>query len=269
MKKVLFITALLFSGGIFAQDFQGVATFKSHRKLDDFKIEGDGSQNDALQKQIQEQLIKQFQKEYILKFTKNASTYKQLEKLRSPQPQTSGFNITIDEGSDLLYKNIKEKRYSNQTDIMGKPFLIKDELQPKEWVLGKDKKFIGEYECYKATYTDEYTMQTVNDGAIKEVKKKRFVTAWYTPQIPISNGPAAYEGLPGLILEINDGQLTLVCSKIVMNPKEAIELKEPTKGKIVTAKKFKEIMDKKNKEIMERMGRRSTDGPHQVMIIGG
>ncbi|MFD0964832.1 GLPGLI family protein [Pseudofulvibacter geojedonensis] len=268
MKKVLFIAVLLLSGVILAQDFQGIATYKSHRKLDDFKVDGDGPQNDALQKQIEEQLKKQFQREYTLKFTKEASMYQQVEKLSAPQPQTSGINITIDESSNLLFKNIKEKRYSNQTDIMGKQFLIKDELQPRDWVLGKEKKFIGEYECYKATYEDEYTMQTVNDGEITEVKKKRLVTAWYTPQIPISNGPAEYEGLPGLILEINDGQLTLICSKIVINPKEAIDLKEPTKGKVVTEEKFSEIMEKKNKEMMERMRGRNRDGEQRVMIIG-
>ena len=28
------------------------------------------------------------------------------------------------------------------------------------------------------------------------------ITAWYTPQIPVSHGPAEYGGLPGLILEL-------------------------------------------------------------------
>jgi GLPGLI family protein len=27
-------------------------------------------------------------------------------------------------------------------------------------------------------------------------------TAWYTPQIPVSNGPRNYHGLPGLIMEV-------------------------------------------------------------------
>ena len=36
-----------------------------------------------------------------------------------------------------------------------------------------------------------------------EVPKTIEVTAWYTPEIPINQGPADYWGLPGLILEVN------------------------------------------------------------------
>lgn len=268
MKTLVTLVSILCTTFLFAQDFQGIATYKSHRKFD-MKIGGDGAQNEAMQKQIQEQLSKQMQREYTLAFTREASVYKQVEKLAAPAPHQSGFSIQIDEGSDLLYKNIKENRFSNQTDIMGKQFLINDVIQKRDWTLVKEKKFIGEYECYKATYKDDYTMQTIEDGEILEVKKDRLVTAWYTPQIPISNGPAEYEGLPGLILEINDGQLTLICSKIVMNPKEAVIIEEPKKGKVVTEAKFEAIMEKKSKEMMEQMKGRNRDGEQRVMIIGG
>ncbi|WP_240614833.1 GLPGLI family protein [Polaribacter filamentus] len=74
---------------------------------------------------------------------------------------------------------------------------------------------MGTYTCYKATYTKEIentTMSIVN-GETKEVKNKETIvtTAWYTTQIAISNGPKDYQGLPGLILEINDGKNTIVC----------------------------------------------------------
>lgn len=268
MNKIVLLTVLLLSGIALAQDFQGVATYKSHRK---FEIPvREGEENSAMRKQIEEQLKKQFQQEYTLEFTREESIYKQVEKLSTPQPQmSSGITIEINDGSDVLYKNIKEQRYSNQTDIMGKQFLIKDAIESRDWTLEKDKKFIGEYECYKATYKTEYTTQTVENGEVTEVTKERVVTAWYTPQIPISNGPAEYEGLPGLILEINDGQLTLVCSKIVMNPKEPVSIEEPSKGKVVTETKFEAIMDKKNKEMMERMRGRGSDGEERIMIIGG
>lgn len=267
MKTLVTLVSILCTTLLFCQDFQGVATYKLHRKFD-MKMGGEG-ENVELQKQIQAQLSKQMQREYTLSFTREESLYKQEEKLSVPSPQQSGFKIEINDGSDLLYKNIKENRYSNQTDIMGKQFLIKDAIQKQKWELGKEKKFIGEYECYKATYKDEYTMQTIEEGEIIEVKKDRLVTAWYTPQIPISNGPAEYEGLPGLILEINDGQLTLICSKIVMNPKETITITEPKKGKVVTEEKFGAIMEKKNKEMMERVKGRNSDGEQRIMVIGG
>ena len=78
------------------------------------------------------------------------------------------------------------------------------------------------------------------------------VTAWYTPQIPVSSGPRSYHGLPGLILEINDGSETMICSKIVLNPKDKLSISEPSKGKKVNQKEFYEIMEKKMKEMNDR-----------------
>ena len=144
--------------------------------------------------------------------------------------------------SDILYKNILEKRMANKTELMGKVFLIKDNLVAYDWELTGETKNIGNYTCYKAVYEIEEEDIQINmiDGEVKEEKviKKRTTVAWYTPDVPISNGPRDYGGLPGLILEVNDGDLTIVCSEIVLNPKEVKEIKEPIKGKIVTSKKF-------------------------------
>ena len=107
---------------------------------------------------------------------------------------------------------------------------------------------------------------------MEETKKERITTAWYTPQIPVNNGPQDFEGLPGLILEINDGSLTLVCTKIVINPKDKTDIVEPSKGKEVTSKEFQAIMDKKNKEMMDDMkarNRGNSNSSSRVMIIGG
>ena len=161
-------------------------------------------------------------------------------------------------GADVLYKNTKENRYADIKDTMGKIFLVKDNIETIEWKLESETKFIGEYQCFKATYTKmvEKPRAIVDFDSEKEEKKpemeERIVTAWYTPQIPVNNGPAKYQGLPGLILEIHDGKLTIVCSKIVINPEDKIKIEEPTKGKEVSQEEYEEIMEKKAKEMMER-----------------
>lgn len=261
---------LLFTASSIAQNFQGVATYKSHRKVD-LKMD-DEDVNSEMQKQIQEQLKKQFQQEYTLKFNKYESVYKQNEKLDAPSLPSSGITIKVSQGSDIMYKNIKENRYTNKTEIYGKLFLVKDTLSNRSWELVNETKNIGEYTCYKATFDDEYETQSINDkGEIEIVTKQRTTVAWYTPQVSVNNGPADYYGLPGLILEINDGELTLICSKIVLNPKASFEIIEPKKGKEVTQKAFDEIMDKKSKEMMEQFqSRRGSDDGERVMIrIGG
>ena len=68
-----------------------------------------------------------------------------------------------------------------------------------------------------------------------EVPKEIEITAWYTPQIPINQGPGEYWGLPGLILEINADRTTILCSKIIMNPSEN---KNSFKGKSSNTKRI-------------------------------
>ena len=63
---------------------------------------------------------------------------------------------------------------------------------------------------------------------------------------------SAFWGLPGLILEIQDGDQTIVCSEIVLNPKEKIEIKEPKKGKKVSQEEYEKIMKKHSEDMMER-----------------
>ncbi len=269
--KTFLVILVLTGSAIHAQKFQGVATYKSHRKMD---VKMGDQMNAEQQKMIQAQLQKQFQKEYTLTFNAYESIYKQEEKLDAPQPVSSGIQIKVVQGSDIMYKNIKEHRYSNKSEIYGKIFLVKDSLRTRKWEMVDETKNIGEYTCYKAVIKGEYTTKTINDkGEIEEVTKPRTTTVWYTPQIPISNGPADYFGLPGLILEVNDGQQTLICSKIVLNPKESIEINEPKKGKEVTQKEFDTIQQKKADEMMEQF-RSSSRGRHndgsRVMIqVGG
>ena len=88
-----------------------------------------------------------------------------------------------------------------------------------------------------------------------ETPEVEFITAWYTLDIPVSNGPADYWGLPGLILEVSQGDTTMLCTKIVMNPKDAVEIKSPTKGKVVTQSEFDDIFEEKMMEMRERYGR--------------
>ncbi len=269
VKNAIIVSiVMLITATLLAQDFQGIATYKSHRKID-LKM-NDGNLNSDMQKQVQEQLRKQFQREYTLTFSKDESIYMKEEKLEAPAPSAGGIEIQISDGSDIMYKNVKENRYTNKTEIFGKMFLIKDSLTNRNWKLGKETKNIGEYTCFKATFKEDITTQTISDkNEIETVENERITTAWYTPQIPVNNGPADFFGLPGLILEINDGDLTLVCSKIVLNPSEKVKMVEPTKGKVVTQKKFDEIMDKKSKEIMERFQSRKDDGEHVMIKIGG
>jgi len=275
LTKFLVVLALLITAKFSAQDFQGVATYKTKRQVD---VKLDSTKMDSeMQKRIMDMMKKQFEKTYKLTFNKEESIYKEEEKLDKPQLASGGMMMVMVNtgGSDVLYKNTKEERFSNQNDLFGKIFLIQDQLKKQEWQLGSETKNIGEYTCYNATMKREIEVSSsfTENGEVKEdtvpEKKEITITAWYTPQIPVNNGPESYWGLPGLILEINDESQTIICSRIVMNPKDKMVIKEPEKGKQVTQEEFDRIMEKKMKEMNDRYQRSDGHGENFSIRIKG
>ncbi|AXT19012.1 GLPGLI family protein [Flavobacteriaceae bacterium AU392] len=292
IKLLTFAIVLMVTEAYAIQDFQGVATYKTLTKLDIDEDQLKGSGGSGLSADMQEKIMaalkKGSQQTYTLEFDKTQSIYKKEEKLAAPQPNSGNFNIAINFSGgigDVLYKNTKENRYTSANESYSKLFLVKDKLQEHDWKLEKETKNIGEYTCFKATKTftrtvnvSSFTSFSTNDKNKEEKENKEpetreeevTITAWYTPQIPVSTGPNIYHGLPGLILEINDGRTTTICSKIVLNPKNKIEIKEPKKGKKVSQAEFDKIMEKKRKEQEEQFRSRSRDGVvREVIRIGG
>lgn len=278
MKTKIFIMLLFLSVSVSAQEFFGKATYKTSRKTN-FKMDSTmTATNPELEDQIKAQMRKMFQKTFTLNFTKSESTYKENAKLNAPQPNVGGNGVMVMSfggggGNDLIYKNVTENKVANKVDLMGKVFLVKDELVKYDWKLTGEKKNIGNYTCYKATYEREVEnieMKMVN-GEAKEVEKKemRTTVAWYTTDVPVSNGPDNYWGLPGLILEIQDGDQLIVCTEIVINPSDRKEIEAPTKGKVVSREQFEKISRKKSKEMMERFRSRRGDGNGMQIRIGG
>ncbi|WP_026775432.1 GLPGLI family protein [Polaribacter sp. Hel_I_88] len=262
MKTIITIIALVFITALNAQNFTGKAIYKTSKKSDVKFGEGQEGITDKMREEFQKRLQKMNQKTFILNFDKNTSIYKEEEKLEAPKTKVGSAGIKMislggSGSADIYYKNIKQKKFANKTEIMGKAFLVKDKLKEYDWELSSETKNIGQYTCYKATHTKEVENKTISmvNGKTKEniTKETVVTTAWYTTQVAISNGPADYQGLPGLILEINDGKNMIVCTEIILNPENATEIKEPTKGKVVSLKKYKKIQKEKSDELMEKM----------------
>lgn len=264
MKTIITALAFFIVATITAQEFSGKAIYRTSRKSN-IKIGGENSTMSEQQtKEIEARLQKMNQKTFILQFDKISSLYEQEVTLNAPKPTASGVKVMSlfsgqGEGA-VYYKNLKEKRFANKTAIMGKPFLVKDSLPKYDWQLVSETKNIGMYTCYKASFSKEVEniTSTFVNGELKEANKKETIvtTAWYTTQIPVSNGPSTFYGLPGLILEINDGTKTIVCTEIILNPSQKITIEEPEKGKIVNQTDFDKISEEKTKEMMERFSSR-------------
>lgn len=275
-----FLMALFLCSCLYAQKIEGIATYKSQRK---FEIDLDSTVNDGMRDQIMAMLKKQSEKEFILEFTENESQYKEEVKLDDNNVISGGGMEIVVQGSggnEVLYKNLKDQRYARAVEVFGKEFLIQDALEQADWKLEKETKNIGEYSCFKATYTTKRKIMIaessseIENGENSEsvTEETVVVTAWYTPQIPLPHGPSNYGGLPGLILEVNDGKETILCSKIVLNPEKGLSIKEPSNGKVVNQATYEDILEKKMKEMNEQFqsdGRRNEGGHRMSIKIGG
>lgn len=278
MKKYFLFIALLFVvfASSYGQNFQGKAIYESKTSVD-LSTFGRPDMSEEQKKRIKQRIKSNFEKTFILSFNKSEAMYLEEEKLEQPGNDRGGFRRLSFNSSGKYYKNIKEGRYSNQKEMFGKIFLIKDELPSLSWVMGSETKQIGQYTCYKATAKKANDAMDISDfrrpgrNRNQEVKKDTVdksgslfkakgkpkeieVTAWYTLDIPISQGPGEYWGLPGLILEVNAGKTSILCSKIIMNSKEKETIAAPKKGKEVTQEKYNEILKVKMKEMSERRG---------------
>ena len=142
--------------------------------------------------------------------------------------------------------------------------IIVDELQKIDWFMGSDSKQIGDYLCFKATAvvpTDELTWYDFSWGDLRSQPedteiKLTSIEAWYTLQIPLKQGPAEYWGLPGLILEVSAGNTTMLCSQVIINPSDIIEIKTPDKGKEINKLSYSETIQTKMLEMRNNRGRR-------------
>jgi len=275
--KIIFI--LLFCLSISfgnAQTFTGQATYQS-KTVFDMKLGGDQI-NDQMRAQISEMMKKQFEKTYTLDFNSEESLYQEEQNLAAPTGRSgmmSGMMGNFQSGSQ--YKHIKDSLYLESKEFFGKSFLIQDSLPVLKWELVNESKQIGQYVVFKAVAVkeldktaftelrkkekegDEENTLLENDSIVSpldqfEMPKSIEIVAWYTPQVPVSHGPSEFWGLPGLIMEVQSGKTTILCSKLILNPKEKVDIEVPSKGKQVTQKEFQDMVLEKTQEMQDMYG---------------
>ena len=276
MKSLLYLSAAtlflqLFSFAPETQDFQGQAIYYSKSKM---VLGSFGARmSEAQKKQIEARLQNRLEKTYILDFNKQESLFTEEEKLDAISGATDSWGDNFSRGDQ--YKNVKNNQLVQSQEFYGKRFLVKDKLQEISWKMGKETKQIGQYTCFKATASVpslelawyDFSWSDLQDNsqasaaggdsapAEPEVAMTE-IEAWYTPQIPVSHGPGEYWGLPGLILEVSAGNTTMLCSKVVLNPKEVIAIEAPKRGQEISKADYRATIENKMIEMRDNRGRR-------------
>jgi GLPGLI family protein len=264
LSFTLFLVFFVFSH---AQNTNGIVTYEEFMT---FGKELNFEENDTkkiatgvdadLKRQLIEQLKKPQQRQFTLLFENHLSKFEEVQKVENDIPQ-DGIVIRVQRGNSFGYKikNINEGWYVELTDIFSKEFTIKDDLEKINWSITDETKNIGDYLCIKAIrnipVNDEEIKKYQEDleiynkkgtGLFKPVEpKEREIVAWFTPQIPVGHGPEEFYGLPGLILEVKDQNITYLASKIQLNPKDKVAIKLPNVKKAISKKEFDKIQKEK------------------------
>ncbi|MBN4072867.1 GLPGLI family protein [Crocinitomix catalasitica] len=172
------------------------------------------------------------------------------EEALNDDEQNVTFRLSFDQADEKIYTDVENGLVVEQREMMDKVFLIKDTINPAKWKMTSETKAVSGLTCMKATMESD-------DGTIE---------AWFTPQIPVSSGPAGFGGLPGLIvhLSMNDGNFTISATSIIPREIGKDEIIAPKKGKVVTREKFAEL-EKKKMEQMQKQYSGSGDG-NVIMI---
>lgn len=245
MKKILTIFTLCsFLTTSFAQklevNYQETTDINVDELKKNMKVETSGSVN--LPKDFYDNMFKSMSepKDYTLTIYDNTSTYKKVEKLSNGQGG-GGFSISVSfsGGGNGILKDLSTKEYSKSVNLMDKSYLIKDKLTEYKWQLTRETKKIIGFDVKKATAVIDST---------------KSVVAWYTPSIAVKDGPSMYNGLPGLILEIeiintsksdkkSFGNVTIKATEVKEVP-DMKPIEKPKEKNVITEKEFKELSDK-------------------------
>ena len=157
--------------------FEYKVTYKLTYKIDSTKLDESKSEYMIL-----------FAGDELSKFSSRAVTLSETFEIKGNSGRTSPQAV-----SEFHYQILKQPEsgkifYTLKIPKMNDRFFYTEELDQFEWQILSETKSIKDFKVQKA----------------KTSFRGRDYIAWFTPEIPISEGPYKFNGLPGLILEIAD-----------------------------------------------------------------
>ena len=174
------------------------------------------------------------------------------DKIEAPEDVNRGrWAIKRQEVDQRVYTDFAAQKMFNYTDLFGKEFLVEEETGTIKWKLhsGEQRDILG-YTCIKAVHQRDSTT----------------ITAWFTPQIQLPVGPSTYQGLPGLILAVSEGDTKVIlASEVQEKYVGGCTMAKPTKGDKISKKDFEKLREDKMKEMKEMY---NNQGQRMMFIRG-
>jgi GLPGLI family protein len=264
MKKIMMAVSLVLSISLAqAQQKQGTVIYeRTTTMMAHININGD------------ENVVPQTRKEnYELLFGNNQSLWKAVEKENEDAPGTSDnggmqVHMVIAGSNDVVYFNFETGKRTDRREFLDKTFIVDDSISNLKWKMTNETKTILNHNCMKATATRISTQMrmTMDNGKAerKEIQDTSNIVAWFTSDIPVSAGPAEYQGqLPGLILamDVSNGRQIFIATSI-SEKADLTLIEEPTGKKHYTLAEF----NKEREKMMKEMEKNNMGGGRQIRI---
>ena len=127
----------------------------------------------------------------------------------------------------VVIKNYPKGQYWVRVPVLLNKYIYMEREPVFDWIFTSDTLTVLGYLCKKATC----------------LFRGRYYTAWYAPDIPLSNGPWKFNGLPGLILKVEDADrdYSFECTALYrVDWKSPIYLSKRKKDIETTREKFRQ-----------------------------
>jgi GLPGLI family protein len=148
--------------------------------------------------------------------------------------------------SDQIYKDYSNSSINFVSKILNQDYWYADNCV-QQWDLTQDTLTILNYICHKA---------------VCDFRGREWIV-WYTPEIPMKDGPWKLGGLPGLILKAEDskGEFSFECKGMtIMTSKFPLTLPYKEKGNNYIKTEGKAFMQVKRKSIEDLKGSIAAQG---------
>lgn len=157
---------------------------------------------------------------YFLTISGNKAVYKEERTMDDESINNRSLairKIISNDGYQNISYDSEKKIVEKSKFAMGTTFCVKTTFGEEKWKVSDESKMIDKYLCYKATLKKK-TLDKMGN----EIDK--VITAYFSPELPISLGPLGYCGLPGLILELSDNAKTIRLVSLQPTIKEQFKL---------------------------------------------
>lgn len=179
-----------------------------------------------------------------LNFNQDASIYGPVEKKEeeeiNQEVEGGQMRIKMNRPVEKSFCDLKKMKKIEQKDFMSRKFIIESDIEQGTWKLTGNQKMILGYPCQEAVKEDSTAKRT----------------AWFTPAIAKPIGPTGFEGLPGLVLEVNmnNGDYTIVATAVEAGKENVAALVVPTEGKKMKKDAYNKMVKEKTEEMQKEMG---------------